>query len=459
VPAPGSASATRFIALALLVAAAVIALIVLRGSGDDGHRLSVVTPRATGVVVGQEVREGGVAIGRVTALEPVREGAAAKIDLEFDDSAWPVARGSTMTLRWGGTVSFSNRYFSLQRAARGAALAEGGLLPVGDFVVPVEFDELLRTFDAPRRRELRRFVGEAGEAFRASRRGLSRSLDTAPVAVSEATFVLEDLTADSEALRTLVTAGDDVLRSVDSAEPDLRSLLSGAAATFSAVSDEADALKSSLDRAPQAFTAARNTLEGADDTLELARQVTGRLAPGVTELQRIARPLSSALGTIDRVGPEATAALADLRKASPRLSPLLSRLETISPQLRSIGDQAQDNLKCIRPYSPDMAGFISNWADFFNEEVDGDRLFRAHVQHIAGLDTNASIYNSGDAKKLVPGLRYAFPPPPGLQAGQPWFLPECGVGREVLDADKDPEARPFADFMKLPPLDARRGGP
>ncbi|MEA2273229.1 MAG: hypothetical protein QOI98_1937, partial [Solirubrobacteraceae bacterium] len=36
-------------------------------------------------------------------------------------------------------------------------------------------------------------------------------------------------------------------------------------------------------------------------------------------------------------------------------------------------------------------------------------------------------------------LKYAMPRPPGLNAGQPWFQPQCGAGPDSLDPSKDPE--------------------
>jgi hypothetical protein len=59
---------------------------------------------------------------------------------------------------------------------------------------------------------------------------------------------------------------------------------------------------------------------------------------------------------------------------------------------------------------------------------------------------NTSTATSGDIAKQFPGLRYAFPRPPGYNAGQSWFLPECGAGPEALDASKDPEATHFSPF-------------
>jgi hypothetical protein len=37
------------------------------------------------------------------------------------------------------------------------------------------------------------------------------------------------------------------------------------------------------------------------------------------------------------------------------------------------------------------------------------------------------------------GQGYALPRPPGLNAGQPWFLPECGAGPSSVNPAHDPE--------------------
>ena len=41
----------------------------------------------------------------------------------------------------------------------------------------------------------------------------------------------------------------------------------------------------------------------------------------------------------------------------------------------------------------------------------------------------------------------------GEPAGQPWFIPECGIGPEDLDPDNDPEARPLAKFLGVPEVE------
>lgn len=439
-------------ATAALVAIAV-AILVASGGSRPTHALSVVVDEATNVVAGQYVRAGGTKVGEITRLEPVDGGRAARIDMRIDDDAWPLPTGSRMTLRWGGTVNYSNRYVDLVRGpAGGAPMATDGRLPAASFTTPVEFDGLLRAFDAPLRRDVRGLLQTGGRTLRVTKPALRRALDESPRAVQQAALVLRDLDAERYSLRTLVRASDDVLGAVQRARPGLKTLLGGAAGTFDAIAAQSASLQDALQRAPGMLTTTRATLARADETLDLASTVTRRLAPGVSQLRRVAAPLNDTLRTVRRVGPDAERTLASVRDATPDVNPLLDQVRHLSPQLESIGRQAVDNLKCIRPYAPSIASFFSNWGDYFSLDDGRDKLIRAQVQNFLPAATNANVHNSGQAAKLFPGLKYGFPRPPGTNAGQPWFLPECGAGRDALDPAKDPEARPLGEVFKLPPL-------
>lgn len=434
----------RLLAPAALAAAVLIgAIVLLSGSrGAGSHKLGVTIREATNVVPGQPVKIAGVPVGKVTAIEPVDGGRAARIRLELEDKGWPVTRDSRMQLRWGGTASFANRYIDLVPGEDGArTLPDGGTFPAARFAVPVEFDSLLRAFDAKTRADVSGFIDNAGPAFAAAKPGLAETLDNAPAALEQGGKALGDLDADNAALDTLVKSTDRVLASVQSAEPGIRELLDGAGTTFDAIADESDTLRRDLDMAPATLRQARGTLGRANPTLVSAQGLVRDIAPGVTELRRIARPLSSVLTTVERVGPDAEATLASVRAAVPDLNPLLRRVRVLSPEIESIGRGSVKALKCIRPYTPDGFAFFTNWGDFLSTTDGKDRLIRAQVQNYGPAFSNASPYNARQMKELFPDIEYGFPRPPGTNAGQPWFLPECGAGPDALDPAKDPEAR------------------
>jgi ABC-type transporter Mla subunit MlaD len=361
--------------------------------------------------------------------------------MRIEDRAWPLPQGSTFELRWGGTISFSNRYLALHRGAGGGApMPEGADVPTRDVTVPVEFDDLIGTFDAGARRDLKAFIDTAGDALGEVPRPLRATLASAPPALREGKEVLHAVSDDAQRLDALVTSADAVSHAVAGSDPGLRELLSSGARTFAAVAAESDQLRAALAVTSPALRQTRRTLGRADHTLRAVGTLTGRLASGATEARRLARPLRSVLRRIREVAPPATSLLRTGRTAAPDVMDLLARLRVRLPQAASIAGKASHELRCIRPYTPEIVGFTSTWGDIFSNTDGKDHYIRANAEVPLPALTNAQMDTPAEAAKAFPGLRYAFPRPPGYNAGQPWFLPECGAGRDALDPSKDPEA-------------------
>src|SRR5439155_21871566 len=125
----------------------------------------------------------------------------------------------------------------------------------------------------------------------------------------------------------------------------------------------------------------------------------------------------------------------------PSLNALLKRAAELMPQIGSVSRQSADQLNCIRPYAPEIVAFFSTWGDW-TTNTDGRGTY-TRIASQAPPYSNAEISNSAEIAQRNPQLTYAFPRPPGLNSNQPWFLPECGAGRDALDPAKDPEARRF----------------
>jgi phospholipid/cholesterol/gamma-HCH transport system substrate-binding protein len=429
----------RVAVLALLAGVVAVVIILSSGGGSTGHTVYVTVPDATNVATGQYVKVAGVNAGQVDSITAVNGGHAARLKLTVGDSVWPLPNGTTMHLKWGGTVSFINRYIDLQRGTGGGQMASNGVFPGSSFTSPVEFDGLLNTFNAKVRGDLKSFLGNAGIAFRTASPGLRRAITAAPAALAQTSAVLGDLDSNESALNTLVRSGAQVVDAVQRADPGLQPLVTNAATTFAALATRTRQLESTLEAAPSMFAQTRATLASAEPTLNLARTVTARIAPGVDQVRRISAPLDNLLVTLRRVGPDAISALSSARAATPSLNPLLVKATRLMPQLGSVGTQAVTSLSCVRPYTPDIVAFTTDWGDFLSA-VDGkDHYFRAQVQTLTPAPYNAVPYNSAQMKKLMPFISYVYPPPPGFAAGQPWFLPQCNEGASTLNANQDPE--------------------
>jgi virulence factor Mce-like protein len=449
----GNSGARRAAMLALLVG--VVALVVVLSTGSrGGYEVRVVVPDATDVVSGQYIKDSGLNVGSVESIRAIDGGRKAELRLHIDGSVWPLPRGTTMQLRWGGTVAFVNRYIVLTRGrSTNPPIATNGVFPAANFTTPVEFDSLVGTFTKPVRANLRTFLNNAGITFKTASPSLARAIEAAPAALAQTSAVLGDLDSNQSALSTLVRSGAQVVDAVNRADPGIQPLVTNAATTFAALASRTRQLQSTLQTAPSMFAQTRATLAAAEPTLTLAKTVTARVAPGVTELRRIAGPLNNLLVTLTSVGPDAITALRSAHAAAPSLSSLLVKAASVLPLLKSVSRQGVTSLDCVRPYTPDIVAFATDWADFLSA-VDGkDHYFRAQVQTLLPATFNDQVYNSAQMKQLLPWISYVFPPPPGFAAGQPWFLPQCNAGPSTLNANADPENN--GTLPQLPPAGAK----
>ena len=434
----------RIVAGAALVVAAAIAAVVLLGGDDDrGHVLHATLPEAANVIEGQEVRAGGKVIGTVDGMEAVQRGRAARVTLRItDEDVWPLPRGTTFTVRWGGTATFYNRHVLVKPGPRNAAsLPDGGTIPARDFRVPVEFDQLLSNFDSGVRRDLKGMVDRSGPALQASRRGLAGTLDRAPGALDQGQALLRELTAERGSLDATIRSTDRVIGAVKRANPGISPLIESAASTFSAIADRSGELERTVAGLPPALRQVRDTLPRADRTLNAVRDLAADIRPGVRELRAVATPIDATLASLQRVTPDARRTLRTVRTRGDGITAFASRLTTLAPQLSRTADEAITAVKCVRPWTPEIVALALNWGDFMSWSDGKDKILRAQIQNFLPAPSNSMTYTPAEAKKVFPQMRYGFPRPPGYNAGQPWFIDECGAGKDAIDPSKDQEAK------------------
>lgn len=433
-------------AMVVLLLATVALVIVITKSGTSGHELTLTADNADLVRDGLAVRLSGRKVGVVTATK-VTPDWKAKVTFRVDDAAWPLPADTKAALRWGGTIKFTDRYIELDRGKATATLADGAELRPGSFTSPVEVDTLLDTFNTETRANLRSTLDAGGLALRPATKPLRRALVAAPPALRETSDLLGDLGSDQGALSSLITSGASVIDAIQRSYLGVGTLIDGAQTTFAAVATKSVELKNALAQTPSTLTATRATLARADKTLINASALTRKLHPAVPALQRLAAPLDSTLRRVTQVAPDLTGTLRTLRTAAPRIDTLVSRLTTQSPRLASISKQAAIQVGCLRPYAPTLSGLIGTWTNVWGRGDSKDKYLRALLGTYPYQ--NALPATSAQTIKAFPGLTYAYPQPPGLANNRPWFQPQCHIGPEVMDASKDPEAKPF-NFQRTP---------
>lgn len=447
---------TRRRAAAGALTAAVVAVVIILATagGGSSHTVSVTVPDATGVLTGQSLRISGQVVGQIASAEPVDRGRAAKLTLTLDQGAWPLPHGTTMRLRWGGTVSYLQRYIDVILGPRdGPSYADGATLPSSTFTTPVEFDTLINDFTPRVRAGVHVFLQRGGTALANASTPLKATIQQAPSAVVQASHLLTALDSVRSRLTSLLSSSADVVAAIHDADPTIEQAVTGAGETFSALASRAAALQGTLAAGSATFAHVRDTLGRADGTLNLAASLSSRISPGISELRQTVAPLDRLLTTLVGVGPQTIGTLSTARRSAPQVTSMLAELTKLTPEIGSILRQAIPQLGCIRPYTPDIMSFFTNWNRFW-DYTDGPNYYaRVAPGEIAWAPTTVMPYTSGQAAKIFPSLRYQFPRPPGYDAGQPWFQPQCGAGPSALDPNLDPEARPGTSFS-LPSLTA-----
>ncbi|WP_205699632.1 MlaD family protein [Conexibacter sp. SYSU D00693] len=427
--------------LVIGAAALVAGALWVASTRSQPHRITAAFSAALSIAPGLDVQVDGVDVGKVVDVE-YADGQA-RVELGIDDEdVWPLRQGTTAELRFGTTVGNGTRTVQLHPGPRDARpIPEGGALGRDMTQTPVELDQLFDTMDRPTRGRFKRMLRGTGESLEGRGATLGRGLEAAPAGLDAVGGVLSDLAADQQAIAGLVTNADRATATLAARRPQISRLLAVAASTFDTFARDTDGVRASLDDLPSTLRQTRATLGRLSGSLPGLTALVDDVAPGARDLRTLAPVATRAVRELRQ-----TSALGDgvLRSATAHAPDVTALLRAGGPFLERTGKVLgglEPALGCLRPYGPELAGFLSTWAGYAQNYDATGHYARTHI-----LQGPTSVGNvpltSKQFLSVVPGTTYALPRPPGLNEGQPRFLPECGAGREALDPAKDPEARP-----------------
>jgi phospholipid/cholesterol/gamma-HCH transport system substrate-binding protein len=424
----------KVLAVIGLVVAAVAAFAVSRGPGP--HTLRAAFTAAVQVVPGQEVRIAGRKIGHVGGVRELDGDAI--VDLRIDAAAWPLRRGTIARLRYGSVSGYAGRFVELDPGPAAApVLPDGGVLSTAATITPVEFDQVFNTFDAPARRDLRGLLDNGADAV--DGHDLGGALAQGSGGLDDIADVFADLGAEPAALRQLVTAGANTTAGLREQAPALRGLLTHAAGTIDELAAHTRAEQASLVRLPAALHAGQHTLGHLDASLDGLRPLLADLGPGARALRDTAPSVRRTTAALLGVAPLATSTLSVGQRTAPAIDTLLQTATPFLPQLGGDLRRLAPMLGCVRPYAPEIAGMAETWTGFDGRDADG-AYGRVDLTQLPPTVAAGSLLTSQQiTTNFANKVFYALPRPPGLDAGHPWLLPQCGAGKAAMDPSQDPE--------------------
>ena len=409
------------------------------GTRSSDHKVRAAFNSAISIAPGLDVQIDGVDVGKVGKVE--FEDGQAIVEVGVDDDAWPLHRGTTASLRFGTTLGNGTRRVDLEPGPENAPeIPENGIITTKDTITPVEFDEVFNTFDAETRAAFKGTFDNGAETLDGRAGQLREGLRRAAPAFETTGSLLEDVARDEAALRKLVASGHDATRTLAAKRPVISDLVSVMAATFDTFARNTEGIRESLDEFAPTLRDTRTTLVRTDRSIGGLDRFMADLKPGLAAVEPLLTTAGPAAANLEELAPATNDTIRTLRTSSPGITTFLKEGVPFAGRLDPVLGKLAGQLQCLRPYAPELAGFFSNWSSW--AQGYDDRAHYGRIKVVTGptaftayppVKTNEFLSLTGG------GLKYAMPRPPGLNSNEPWFLPECGAGRDALDPTKDPE--------------------
>jgi phospholipid/cholesterol/gamma-HCH transport system substrate-binding protein len=350
------------IVLALLVAFALF-------GGGEGYKVTAGFENAGQLVRGNQVTVGGRSIGTVSDIELGSDGDAV-VTMELDDEFSPLHEGTRATIRATSLSGIANRYVALDPGPNDAEeIEDGGRIAADDTASPIDLDQLFNTLDPKTRAGLTKFIRGQGTYYAGRGEDARRSLRYLAPALSSTSRLTREIALDKEIFSRFITDTASLVSAVAERRTDLAGLVANTSTTATAIADESASLSRALQLLPgtlrkanTTFVNLRATLGDLELLVEESKPATRELAPFLRRLRplvREARPTIRDLRLlISRAGPNND--LIELNRKAPRLADLASRA---FPRAIRTMDDSQDELEYARLYTPDLAGWLTKFAE------------------------------------------------------------------------------------------------
>ena len=392
------------------------------GGGGGGYEVTIVFPDAANVVRGGQVQIDGLAAGSIEGLT-TKDGKAL-MRIALDDRHAPLHDGTEARIDYRALLG--ERIVTLRPGPKSnPAIPDGAIITSG--AARIDFEQFLAALDPPTREHVRRALPALDSVLEGREALLGETLEATPPLTEAVAQLLAAVGADGPALRQLVTSLRDLSTRLVDRRTDLAGVIDGLERFMTAGARQEEALAKGLDVLPGTLGSASAALAKLPETAAAAIPLLNDLRPVVDQLG----PVSALLGPT----------LAELRPTLAALRPALTSLAgvlDVSPALLGAANSflPEGNaalvafnpaLDFLRPYSPEIAGIVSNFASAAaNYDQNGH-----YLRVLSGSST------SGFNRQPQPYFPTQSAHPrrdPGHHEGQPW----TGANAGAVDAHGSP---------------------
>lgn len=381
-------------------------LLVSPDAEEDGQHLQMRMSNAAGLIEGTPILIGGADAGEIEAVDV--QGGEAVIDVRVDGDHAPMRSGSTASVTW--EAALGERHIEITPAERGKELPDGGTIPVKREQVDV--DQLLAALDAKTREGLSGTIKGLRETLQGRERDTAEVLEAGGPSVKALAEVMRAVGEDGHAIRRLVSDLQALVGPAAGKGSKLASTVDDLTATASKVAGKERSVKRALAELPPTLGAADDLLTQVGPAVKEARPLLRDLQPAARKLTPVARKLSPVLRdlrpTMANLGPVVSSANRLLNSTPPLLDNAHATLPTVTTTVKDLNPAVD----FLRPYTPDLMGWLSNWGSAF-AGYDA-------VGHYASAVIRAGVSSIDENPGLPLTLDVDPRPAPGKAGGSPW---------------------------------------
>jgi virulence factor Mce-like protein len=297
---------------------------------STGYRFDVQMPESPLLVNEAPVRMAGLDVGHVKEKSFEAQGGQT-VTIEMDSDFAPIPADSRVTLRQKSLLG--QIYIEISPGSKDAPkLDDGGKLEAANVEDPVDFDEVISTFDKPTRDNYRGWIKELAKAIRNGRgEDLSDAFANFVAFTEDGNSVLEILDEQDPALRRLIKNTGVTLGAINRRYGEFGELVVNANNFFDALASRNDALAETISIFPTFLDESRQTFDRLRDFAIDTR-------PLVRELQPVALQLRPTLRDLGRLAPD--------------LQHLFTKLEPVIDESGQTLPEAEKFLRCLNGSNP-----------------------------------------------------------------------------------------------------------
>jgi virulence factor Mce-like protein len=266
----------------------------------QSYRLTAQVPDAAALVPGNEVRIGGVRVGVVESIEPVTEDDgtfAAALALKLDKSVEPLPEDSKVIIRSRSALGL--KYLQITRGTSDQGFPAGSTLPLSAASPePVEFDQLLSTFDVPTRENIQANLTEFGNALAGRGPDLNEAIGALKPLLPRLERVMRDISDPQTGIGPFFSALSRSASAVAPVAETQAQMFVDLDTTLAAFADIARPyLQDTISKTPVTLHTASETLPVIRPFLANSRKLFVNLQPGAKAAAESADEIESALVT------------------------------------------------------------------------------------------------------------------------------------------------------------------